>query len=374
MRILFTAYPLHGHVNPMLPLARAARDAGHEVVVASGADMAAYLEGHGLETWSTGPTHAETAAMTPPSARFFALSAEGRAADLVPRAIAWRPDLVVADEFELAGPVAARAAGAPYVVHGLGVMPPMPIWAELMPAIDALHRRWDLPGGVDHVRAALYLEAMPESLRPAGERMWTRTRPLRPEPGPPASGEALPPAIDALPYDGTVHLTMGTLFHRAPGVLETAIAGLRDLPLNLVVTCGPGVNPAGFGAQPDHVLIADYLPHALLLPRCRLVVSQGGAGIMLGALAHDLPQLMLPQGADQFINAEACTRAGAALALAPAELSAASVAAAAARLLGDARFGAAARRLGEEIRSMPAAAEVVRALPGLAARVPAGRA
>jgi UDP:flavonoid glycosyltransferase YjiC (YdhE family) len=336
--------------------------------------MAAYLEGHGLEGWAAGPTHAATAAMTPPSARFFAISAEGRAADLVPRAVAWRPDLVVADEFELAGPVAARAAGVPFLIHGLGVMPPMPIWTELLPAIDALHRRWDLPGGVDHVRAALYLEAMPGSLRPAGERMWSHARPLRPEPGPAAAGEALPAALDALPYPDTAHVTMGTLFHRTPGVLETAIAGLRDLPLNLVVTCGPGVDPAGFGPQPDHVLIADYLPHALLLPRCRLVVSQGGAGIMLGALAHGLPQLMLPQGADQFINAEACTRAGAALALAPPELAAASVAAATARLLDDPGFSAAARLLGEEIRAMPRAGEVVRALPDLASRVPAGRA
>ena len=32
---------------------------------------------------------------------------------------------------------------------------------------------------------------------------------------------------------------------------------------------GPGVDPAAFGPQPDHVLIAPYLPHALLLPRCR---------------------------------------------------------------------------------------------------------
>ena len=33
MRILLTAYPLHGHVNAMRPLARAARDARHEVAL-----------------------------------------------------------------------------------------------------------------------------------------------------------------------------------------------------------------------------------------------------------------------------------------------------------------------------------------------------
>ena len=112
-------------------------------------------------------------------------------------------------------------------------------------------------------------------------------------------------------------------------MLETAIAGLRELPLNLVVTSGPGTDPARFGPQPPHVLIEPYIPHSLLLPHCHLVVSHGGAGIMLSALAHGLPQLILPQGADQFSNAAARQSAGAALALRPGALSADAIATAA---------------------------------------------
>ena len=40
MRILFTACPMFGHVNTLLPLALAARRAGHSVVLATGADHA----------------------------------------------------------------------------------------------------------------------------------------------------------------------------------------------------------------------------------------------------------------------------------------------------------------------------------------------
>ena len=43
-----------------------------------------------------------------------------------------------------------------------------------------------------------------------------------------------------------------------------------------------------------------------------LVVHHGGSGTMLGALAHGLPQLRRPQGADQFLNAEALLPTGAA--------------------------------------------------------------
>ncbi len=60
MRVLLTSCPSYGHVNPMLPLARAARDAGHEVVVATGAELVPEIERHGFDTWLVGPSRAES--------------------------------------------------------------------------------------------------------------------------------------------------------------------------------------------------------------------------------------------------------------------------------------------------------------------------
>lgn len=199
-----------------------------------------------------------------------------------------------------------------------------------------------VPELADGIRSATYLDVCPPSLRSDGEPGWQRIQQLRPVAGEPAAGERLPGVFTALPYPQTIHLTLGTIFHEAPGVFETAIAGLRELPFNLVVTTGPGADPARFGPQPPHVLVEPYLPHTLLLPRCRLVVSHGGAGIMFGALAHGLPQLILPQGADQFMNAALCARAGVALALAPDEFSAEAVTASGRAL--DHRAGVRGRR------------------------------
>lgn len=80
---------------------------------------------------------------------------------------------------------------------------------------------------------------------------------------------------------------------------------------------------------------------------------------MLGALAHGLPQLMLPQGADQFIDADAATTAGVALSLAPDEVTAGSVAASAARLLAEPGFAASAAAVRAEIDAMPDADAVL---------------
>jgi UDP:flavonoid glycosyltransferase YjiC (YdhE family) len=106
------------------------------------------------------------------------------------------------------------------------------------------------------------------------------------------------------------------------------------------------------------MLLEPYIPHTVLLPRCSLVVSHGGAGIMLGALAHGLPQLILPQGADQFMNAAACQNARVALALTPDEFSADAVAAAT-RLITEPEFDAAAGGIRAEIGAMPTAADVL---------------
>jgi UDP:flavonoid glycosyltransferase YjiC (YdhE family) len=362
MRILFTSYPQYGHINPMMPLALAAQRTGHDVVFATGADMASYLKRWGLEVWSVGPTHAQASAKIPPSFRYFTDTAEPRAVDLLAQVKHRPPDLIIADEFELAAAIAATACPAELVIHGLGLMIPPEIWEPAEPDIAELYRRWGVPGGVATVRNAPYLEATPPMLRLDGERLWHRAQPLRPAPGPATAGERLPAAIDRLPYPDTIHLTLGTLFHDRHGVLQTAIDGLRSLRANLVVTTGPGSDPARFGPEPAHVLIEPYVPHALLLPRCRLVVSQGGAGIMLGSLAHGLPQLMLPQGADQFLNAQVCTNAGAALALEPQHLSPGNIATAALRLIDEPHFAVAATTIAQQIRAMPGAEQVLTGL------------
>ena len=361
MRVLVTANPMHGHVNTVLPLALAARRAGHEVVLATGPDLAGHAERHGVPTWPVGPTHAESGGQAGLSVDYFTYAAEKRAVELVPRAQGWRPDLVVHEDTELAGPIAAATTGARSVVHGLGLMYPVRIFDALAATVDRLGDRWGAPAVSAALRGSVYLELAPPALRLPGERIWRRARPLRPRPGSPAAGEELPAAVAALPHRRTVHLTLGTVFHDSD-VLATALEGLRTLPVDVVVTVGPGVDGARLGPQPPHVLVAPYLPHALLLPRCDLVVSQGGAGIVFGALAHGLPQLVLPQGGDQFLNAEACRDSGAALTLAPGEVTAAAVVEAASRLLTEPGFAAAAGAVRAEIAAMPDADAVLRDL------------
>jgi UDP:flavonoid glycosyltransferase YjiC (YdhE family) len=60
MRVLFTSCPAFGHVNTMLPLAREAQRAGHEVAFATGAELAPQVERRGFDTWVVAPSRAES--------------------------------------------------------------------------------------------------------------------------------------------------------------------------------------------------------------------------------------------------------------------------------------------------------------------------
>ena len=380
MRVLFTSCSAYGHVNPMLPLARAAQRDGHEVAFATGAELAPEVERCGFDTWLVAPSRAESDTSfraanphldaLPPQQRLqvtmsgvFVDAAAKRAVELIPRAQQWKPDIVVHELTELAGALAAAHVGAHHVVHGVGLRPPRLWWKLLYGAGFAqLCRTWQVPELAENITAATYLDICPPSLHTGDALAWPHTLTLRPAAGEPVAGQRLPQAMAALPYPQTAHLTLGTIFNEAPGVLETAIAGLCELPMNLVVTSRPGTDPSQFGPQPPHMLIEPYIPHTLLLPRCHLVASQGGAGIMLSAVAHGLPQLILPQGADQFLNATTCQSAGAALTLAGEDFSADAVAIAAKRLITEPRFQIAARGIQAEIDAMPRAADVLAAL------------
>jgi MGT family glycosyltransferase len=191
------------------------------------------------------------------------------------------------------------------------------------------------------------------------ELAFGRSLPLRPYAGDVLPGDRLPASLDALPPGDTVYLTLGTVFHEALDVFHACLAGLRELPVNVVVTVGPDADPARLGPQPPGVVIEPFIPQALLLPRCRLVISHGGAGTMLGAFGHGLPQLIIPQAADQFLNAAAAQAAGAALTLPPGAVTPDAVRAALGRLLDEPGFALAAKTLQVEIEALPAAEDAL---------------
>lgn len=138
------------------------------------------------------------------------------------------------------------------------------------------------------------------------------------------------------------------------------LEALATEDLDVVVTIGPNNDPASLTALPANVHVHKWLPLRPLLDHCDAVVCHGGSGTTLAALSAGLPLVLVPQGADQFENALACEKAGAARVLRPAELE--STAVRDAVLVVIARNSSereAAQSLASEIAGMPAAIDAV---------------
>jgi UDP:flavonoid glycosyltransferase YjiC (YdhE family) len=384
MIVLFTCVVGHGHFHPMIPLARALEGAGHRVVFATDPDFCAYVRRVGFAAHPAGLDQLEAQArfvaktpgwtQTAPEDRmplqfpglFGGVRAPRMLEDLEGVMAEVRPDLVIHDTAELAGAIAAEVAGVPHVEHSFGILRPAIVREVAAEIVAPLAARRGVPNpGVGGSGGELYLDICPRGIqRPEIEDM-ANVQPLQPV-GFDESGDAtLPRWVGDLPARPTVYVTMGTVFNSATAVFASILDGLRAEPINVIVTVGESGDPMLLGPQEANVHVERYIPQSLILPHSDLVISHAGSGATIGALAAGVPMLALPQGADQFLNAEAITRLGAGLRLLPHELTPSAVRDATRRLLDEPSFANIARIEQQVIRTMPPPASIVARLEAL---------
>jgi MGT family glycosyltransferase len=178
--------------------------------------------------------------------------------------------------------------------------------------------------------------------------------------------ENLPDWIAHMPKQPTVYASLGTVFNHMTGLLSSILEGLRDEPINLILSVGRNTDPQTFGKQPPNVHIERYIPQSLLLPYCDLLVTQGGSGTMMDALSHGLPMVMIPIGADQPENAQRCAELGVARVLGRGERTAQTIRDAVREILRNPQFTQNAQHIQQEIDAMPGLDYVVSLLERLA--------
>jgi UDP:flavonoid glycosyltransferase YjiC (YdhE family) len=376
MRVLLTSRPLLGHLLPMLPLADALAASGHTVAVASAAPAIDAAKARGRECFSVGLDDDVARArleqrfpdyrQTPPDRirRFFFAESfvrnevAERAADLAALLAQWRPDIIVHEIAELAAPLVAAAARVPCVDHGYGLAVNLDALDAAAEAAAPLWRaRGVEPRRYAGVYSLLYLDVCPPSLQTQSEVAAPATQPLRTiDPPQSATRRARP----------TVYVSFGTVWNRDLRLFETVLDGLRGEPLDVVMTVGPTNDPAALGPQPPNIRVHRFVPQSDILPYCSGVVTHGGSGSVLGALAHGLPLVVVPQGADQYKNASRIADAGAGIDLSRQDVTATAVRASVRRILADPAYAAAASQIRAEIAAMPGPEAAVAVLERLA--------
>ncbi len=381
LRILFTFAGGNGHFQPLVPTAHAAQARGHRVAVAGRHALVPTIEAAGFTAFGTGKPYSAPPQRLPllpldPEREdrdlrngFADRLARSRAADLLTIAQAEQPDLIVCDEVDFGAMLAAEVLGLPdasVVVIAAGSF----IRPEVVgPPLHQLRAEYGLPAdpALTMLRRYLVLNPVPPSFRDPAYPLPPTAHSIRPQAAAKA-GANTPAWATTLPGAPVVYFTLGTVFNLECGDLfGRVLAGLRDLPFNVVATTGSEIDPAELGPQPPHIHLARYLPQADVLPYCDLTISHGGSGSVIGALAHGLPMVLIPMGADQPHNARRCEALGVGRTLDALHATPDDVRAAVTGVLNTPSYRTSAARLRAEFDALPGAGYAVTLLERLAA-------
>jgi UDP:flavonoid glycosyltransferase YjiC (YdhE family) len=386
VRILFSTAPAVGHLFPLLPLARAARDRGHEVVIAGGASIASIIAGAGFRHEAMGPATIremfaglpdmsatparERVLVTMPHvfARGIAPAMADGVAELVAR---WRPDVIVHEDMELGSWAVAEQLGIPHVTVQTTAWRPH-IRALGWEALKPLRERYGLVGAdPDRLWGRVFFTTRPPSLRDPDAPLPEVTAELRPiaddrQPGDDSlAGEAFPPR-DGRPR---VVVTLGTINHTQVAVLRALIDGAVAAGAHVIV--GLGTDPASLGEVPAGVDVRPYIPMSTVLPQADVVAHHGGSGTMLAALAAGTPMVIVPLAADQPDNGDRCVAAGVGRVLSPDGIDAVAVRTDIEALLTDAAYRRRSRDVVGEIAAMPGPDAALERIESIVARTSA---
>jgi UDP:flavonoid glycosyltransferase YjiC (YdhE family) len=392
VRFLFTTLAGSGHFHPLVPPAQALRSRGHDVRFAAAPSFHPSIAAAQFPAFSAGfdrerdgaderfvRLQAELEELTQEGPartlfrinRLFAgLYAERMVPDLLAITTDWRPDVIVREVAEFGGYIAAEAAGIPHAS----------VRSNTMLSSDAARQLVAEP--LAPLRAMFKLAVDPESatlfrylhLAYEAPRFHDPERPLPPTahllnpiPFSQSGKEELPAWLSELPDLPTIYGTLGTVFNsRTPGLFEAILDGLRDEPVNLIVTVGRDRDPNDFGPQPANVRIERYIPQGLLLPYCDLVITHAGYSTVTAALSCGLPMVAIPIDADQPLNAQRCAALGVARVIEYRQRTPEAIRHSVQTILGDPSYRRNAERVRDEMAALPGPEHAVALLERLA--------
>lgn len=376
MRVLFCTTGGLGHLLPLRPLAAALRSRGHEVAWVTAPDALPVLRNEGFDLFAAGPSfeasRRQFRAAHADAARF---SGEQLSAYTFPRLFGavlgpamlegvdhavrrWRPDFVVNEPAALAAAHVCATLGLPQVTHDYGLRPPREYIAEALRLFEPQWRARGLDAPADGgAHRQLELDIAPQSLQPVGavaQGGVFRFNAYRPDP---MASTGLQGGLQAALQRSTaqaprIYVTFGTVFNRSAALIAATRAAAR-LGGTVVVTVGADGDLQSLAGLGAHVHVHRFVDQAALLPHCDVVVSHGGAGTMLGAAAHGLPHLVLPQAADHFRNGRALSSVNAGRSVDPEFQTVEAVTVSLSALLTSGVLQGGARTLAREMAAMP---------------------
>ncbi|GAB2840535.1 nucleotide disphospho-sugar-binding domain-containing protein [Lentzea nigeriaca] len=421
MRVLVTQWPNPSHLYASIPMLWALQGAGHEVVVASHPDLAGATTRAGLTAVSLGTPDTvpgltlenygkydlpqehrdkfrEPLGLTPEDYDVWEICStyhqiglhilhppggpSALADHLVDFALRWRPDLVIWEPEMAASPIAARLCGAAHarMVWGLDYSGWMEErFAARRAEVAAAGLTDPLLDAVEPIAAQYGVEVDDELLygqwtidpTPPAMRLPTRQRVVPHRRVPYTGIGTIPDWIYPKPQRPRVAVSLGaSVREHAAGndLIGTLLEMLGGLDVEVVATLN-AAQLEGY-TVPGNVRTVDFLPLNQLLPTCSALIHHGGGGTFTSAVAHQVPQLVVPNtgGVEAPFYARRITDSGAGIILDADNLDVDELRKQLMRVIEGPSFAEGARRLHADWLAMPSPNDVVPSIEKLTAQ------
>ncbi|QTE01597.1 activator-dependent family glycosyltransferase [Streptomyces cyanogenus] len=414
MRVLFAVFPAAAHVHPIVPLAWALQNAGHDVRVAIHPDAVGLVTEAGLAAVPLGARH-KLAGVVEFNSNLdlldslddtLSLDTEDDSArwetqwevmrnvllvyqpvlpDLVDFVQDWKPDLVVWDPFCVPAAVAARVGGAAQArflwgrdnigwlraksLEQLAARGAGPADDPLVPLMSDMLAPYGLEYEEEFLTGQWTIDPMPQGMRLPLDLPYTGVRRV------PYNGTAALPAwVHQRPERPRVVLTLGIggrgrqLFRQSGVSFPEVVEAVAGLDVELVATVGAAEREA-VGTTPDNIRLIEYMPLNHLLPTCSAIIHHGGGGTFAAAVAHQVPQLVTPMPFwGEAATAQYVADNGAGLVIDSSQFTPDALRKSLTRLLDDRSFRDGAAALYQEMQAAPSPGDLVPVLEELTAR------
>jgi UDP:flavonoid glycosyltransferase YjiC (YdhE family) len=381
MRVLFAVSPGLDHLYPAMGLAWALRTAGFDVVVASSGVTIQAAVNAGLTAREVAPD-ADFDAIFPrvgtPDERAHRMRERGKAmakSGVTPDIILekfgkvsdlmadrtlefardWRPDLIVYSRLQGAALLTARALGVPAVEHGFSFLREGTIPERFLPHLAPTYERLGVPAELPSVTQIYFA---PDFMMHGEGTGWTmRSVPFQ-------GGAVLPDWMVGPRRRPRICVTLGTTVPHVAGVSSLgSLLGVADgMDADFVLALGDDPELEPLGTLPDNVRVVGWTPMSALLSYSDGIIHHGGANTTLAAAHAAVPQLVMPHGADNWINAGMIERCEIGLSREPGEIDRDVLEV----LVGDEGLRKSTNALAEQLAAQPGPDEMVPRLVALA--------
>ncbi|MFF5426376.1 MULTISPECIES: nucleotide disphospho-sugar-binding domain-containing protein [unclassified Streptomyces] len=111
--------------------------------------------------------------------------------------------------------------------------------------------------------------------------------------------------------DRVLLISLGSAYTRRPAFYRQCLAAFGDLPgWHVVLQIGTYTDPEELGTIPSNVEVHSWVPQRTILEQADAFVTHAGMGGCGEGLLAGVPMIAVPQGAEQFMNADRLVELG----------------------------------------------------------------